>query len=402
MKIAFITSSLEPGKDGVGDYTRLLAEECVKQGHECCLVSLNERLLTQIYRSKIAVDLVAIPLLRLPITMPWQQRTAHAEKLLDLFQPDWISLQFVPYGYQDKGIVIDLKKQLRPLVKERHLHIMFHELWIGQNTSAKLKERIVGTVQKFFILQLIKQLQPLVVHTNSSTYVALLKQNGILASRLPLFGNIPVAEQNSDCWLFSELHKLGLDIRTENRQHFWLFGFFGSLHPVWLAEPLFSCLNKAAMEHNRQIAMISIGRLGPGEKLWNSLSRNYSSQFVFLQLGEKSPIEISEFLNSLDFGVATSPYALIEKSGTVATMLEHKLPVIVNRDDFELSSCTVSFQAPQSLLYKMERISDCLADQLNSNIPQSLPLSRLPDVTTQFIKDINLPFIFSSQNSHES
>ncbi len=385
MKIAFITSSLEPGRDGVGDYTRLLAEECVRQSHECCLVSLNERFLSQISKSKIAVDLVEIPLLRLPISMPWRQRTAHAEKLLALFQPDWISLQFVPYGYQDKGIVIKLSKRLQPLIKERQLHIMFHELWIGQNTSAKLKERLIGTVQKFFILQLIKQLQPLVVHTNNSIYVALLKQSGVSASRLPLFGNICIANQNAERWLFSELQRLGLNIKTENRNYFWLFGFFGSLHPLWPAEPLFSCLDRAAIQNNRQVAIISIGRLGPGEKLWKSLSKNYSSRFVFLRLGERSPLEISEFLNSIDFGIATSPYALIEKSGTVATMLEHKLPVIVNRDDFKLGSCSPLPQINEPLLYKLD---SCMVNKLKDRLSRESPESRIGMIATQFTKDL--------------
>lgn len=385
MNIAFLTSSLEPGKDGVGDYTRLLAEECVKQGHKCCLLSLNERSLTKIFESKIAVNSVEILLLRLPINMSWKQRSTHAEKLLALFQPDWISLQFVPYGYQDKGIIINLRKQLQPLVKERQLHIMFHELWIGQNTSSKLRERLVGTVQKFFILQLIKSLQPLVVHTNNSTYVALLKQNGVSASRLPLFGNIPISNQNAENWLFSELQKLGLNIKIETRKHFWLFGFFGSLHPIWPAEPLFSCLYEAAIQNNRQVAMISIGRLGSGEKLWKSLSKDYASQFVFLRLGERSPLEISEFLHSIDFGIATSPYALIEKSGTVATMLEHKLPVIVNRDDFKLISELPLPQISEPLLYQLDSF---IVDRLENQLIRETPKSRIVSVTTQFIKDL--------------
>lgn len=385
MRIAFITSSLELGKDGVGDYTRLLAEECVRQGHECCLVSLNERLLTQIYKSKIAVDLVEILLLRLPTSMPWEQRIAHAEKLLALFQPDWISLQFVPYGYQDKGIIIKLRQRLQPLVKERQLHVMFHELWIGQNTSAKLRERLVGTVQKFFILQLIKQLKPLVIHTSNSTYIALLKQNGVSASRLPLFGSISITNQNAERWLFSELQKLGLNIKTEPRNHFWLFGFFGSLHPVWPAEPLFSYLHKAAIQNNRQVAIISIGRLGPGKELWQSLSTNYSSQFAFLRLGERSPLEISEFFNSIDFGIATSPYALIGKSATVAAMLEHKLPVIVNRDDFKLISDPQLPPISEPLLYKFDF---SIINKLKNGLVREPPESRIGNVAIQFIKDL--------------
>jgi Trk K+ transport system NAD-binding subunit len=43
MKIAFICGSLEPGRDGVGDYTRRLAGELVKQQHEVLVIAFNDR-----------------------------------------------------------------------------------------------------------------------------------------------------------------------------------------------------------------------------------------------------------------------------------------------------------------------------------------------------------------------
>ena len=52
-----------------------------------------------------------------------------------------------------------------------------------------------------------------------------------------------------------------------------------------------------------------------------------------LRLGERSLDEISRFFSYLDFGVSTTPLALIGKSSCVAAMLDHGLPVIVNRDD---------------------------------------------------------------------
>jgi hypothetical protein len=43
MKLLFITGCLEPGKDGVGDYTRELATECARRGHAVFLISLNQQ-----------------------------------------------------------------------------------------------------------------------------------------------------------------------------------------------------------------------------------------------------------------------------------------------------------------------------------------------------------------------
>jgi hypothetical protein len=51
----------------------------------------------------------------------------------------------------------------------------------------------------------------------------------------------------------------------------------------------------------------------------------------FLEKGELPTDLISSYLQSADFGVATSPLSLIGKSGSVAAMLEHGLPVVVSR-----------------------------------------------------------------------
>jgi hypothetical protein len=42
VKIVFLCASLEPGRDGVGDYTRHLASECVRRGHECTAIALHD------------------------------------------------------------------------------------------------------------------------------------------------------------------------------------------------------------------------------------------------------------------------------------------------------------------------------------------------------------------------
>jgi hypothetical protein len=51
----------------------------------------------------------------------------------------------------------------------------------------------------------------------------------------------------------------------------------------------------------------------------------------FLDKGELPTVLISSYLQSADFGIATSPLSLIQKSGSVAAMLEHGLPVVVSR-----------------------------------------------------------------------
>ena len=102
MRIAFICGSIEPGRDGVGDYTRRLAAECIRQGHECRMVSLRDR---GKYGSEMQeCEGVQIACLRCPASMAGEERIRQAREFLDAFQPDCISLQFVPYAFHPKGI----------------------------------------------------------------------------------------------------------------------------------------------------------------------------------------------------------------------------------------------------------------------------------------------------------
>jgi hypothetical protein len=384
MKIAFITGCLEPGRDGVGDYTRLLAEECVRQGHQCCLIALSDRYIYQAEISTSSLTIEEMPILRLCANVSWEHRAKRAQDFLSSIQPDWVSLQFVPYGYQDKGIVAGLSHWLRLILQGRQVHVMFHELWIGQNIGAPLKEKIVGKIQRFFISRVIKALQPVVIHTSNLAYIMMLQQLGVSAKCLPLFSNIPISAKNADDWLLPQLRDIGLKVYSENRDQFWLFGIFGTIHSAWSAEPLFTYLNQAGIQNHRKIIILSIGRLGYGETIWKQISQTYCHQFSFLQLNEQLPHKISEFLNSIDFGISTSPYLLVGKSGTTTAMLEHGIPVIINRDDFKLSSCS-SLQYNDPLLFKMD---NDLPDSLINKLTRKPTHLKLPDIANSLISEL--------------
>lgn len=298
LRIAFLCGSLEPGRDGVGDYCRLLAAELESHGMACLLISLNG----------IA-------------SASWPDRARVVRERLAQFGADWVSLQFVPYSFHSKGLVESFGKAMRTALAGRKLHIMFHELWIGAYTRAPWKEVCVGFLQRVCIRRLLRSLAPDLVTTTNSAYAALLQELGVEAPLLPLFGNIPIVPEPDRHWIPKEL--------TAG----WLFAFFGTLHPVWSPEPLFSQIRDAARRAGKGVAMVSIGRLGPGPALWSRLTERYGDTFSFRSLGEQPADRVSALLQTADFGVAASPWELIGKSGSAAAMLEHGLPVIVSRDD---------------------------------------------------------------------
>jgi hypothetical protein len=386
VKIAFITAGLKPSADGVGDYTAAIASEVTRQGHECVLLALNDWNVSQPVEEVRDAQGTSLRSLRLPQSLDWPARLVVARKFLDDFGPDWVSWQFVSYAYHARGFSGGLASSVRPLFAGRRLHLFLHELWIGTDEMAGLKDRLVGLTQRRHLLRMIQAVRPDVVQTNNPTYVNLLARHGTRATALPLFGNVPVTSGHAESWLFPLLQQAGLKISAGNRADCWLFGFFGSLHEVWPPEPLLPRIRDAAARLGKKVAFISIGRLGPGATLWSQMGRNYEKDFVFLTLGIKSGDEISQFLNTVDFGVATSPMGLIGKSGTVAAMLEHGLPVIVNRTDQRRGGVD---REPLEGYSQFIQIDEQFAARLAARTPR-VPQPRISLVAGQFLEALGV------------
>jgi hypothetical protein len=102
VKILFIAGSLEPGKDGVGDYAQTLGDECRRLGHETFLMSLNDSWIDKPSRGNRS--------LCLPSTMPWVSRIKTGRTFVAENHPDLVSLQYVPYSFHPAGLSFALPK----------------------------------------------------------------------------------------------------------------------------------------------------------------------------------------------------------------------------------------------------------------------------------------------------
>lgn len=380
MRVMFLCSSLEPGRDGVGDYTRLLARQCRVLGLECAVVALHDH---HIQESREVKDAGEVSELRLPAAMPWPERVKRTVAARESFRPDWMSLQFVPYGFNTKGIVWNLRPHLQEMVHDVRLHLMLHELWIGASRSASWKERAVGMLQRAAILRLIEALGPDSVATSNSTYVAMLEKRGFSARKLALFGNIPVTEDKDRMAPVG-----GWPVSFDGEQHdrSWLGVFFGTLHPEWEPEPLFSTIHRAARTAGRQVRFVSVGRLGAmGEKKWALMAERYAGAFSFAALGEQAPESVSKLLQQADFGIAASPWQLIGKSGSAAAMLEHGLPVIANRDDWKARDIEGHEAASDPLLHRCDAL---LEEKMIAGLAKRAPGNGVRDVAEQFIQNL--------------
>jgi len=320
MRISFITAALS--NDGVGDYTRLLAASCQRMGHTCQIISICDHEQVSMVESDEDIQISRFQAKTFP-----QEKLSSIRQTLADFKPDWISLQFVPYGFEGRGCLRTFPTALMATLPDAKLQIMFHEIWSGVDRLSPFKRRILGIIQKRYIKKMLKLLKPQSIQTSNTFYKNLLEQESLKVSRLPLFGNIPLKNWELDA---ARKQFIGpyLNSGSSNFIH---IGIFGSIHREWNPEPSLSIISEYAGKNGKQVLFTSIGRIGAaGHLIWESMKQRHP-EVTFISHGEATSSIISGWLQSLDFGIATSPMHIIEKSGTVKAMLEHGLPVVVTR-----------------------------------------------------------------------
>jgi hypothetical protein len=377
MRILFICGCLQPVKDGVGDYVRSLAAAFAADGHDCAMLSLRDYFITEPVESSEIVGQYKVPALRLPATTPWAERIRRAREFRDRFRPDWQSLQFVLYAFQDKGIVWNVNAHFQRLFAGVPLHIMFHEAWIGMDHDASLRHRVTGVLQRASIDRMVKLLKPDLVTTSNPAYIAALKTIGVSAFQLPLFSNIPISNAPLSAELQSRL--AGVGVASEDRSHWMLGLFFGVLYQ-FKPEPFMNIVRRAAAKGGKKLCLISLGRLGAvGEQVWQQLQRDYPG-ITYLTLGEQSPESVSAVMQAVDFGIAASHWQVIGKSGTATAMIEHGLPVIVTREDYRFRFPNPELPSEDPLFH---RCDDSLEDKLVAGLPKRAPHLRRDDIAAQ-------------------
>lgn len=369
MKILFICSSLEPGRDGVGDYTRRLSSELMKQGHDITALSLNDKYINNTSIEIQESESFKLTVLRLASSQPLKERLSHAKSYIDEFNPDWISLQFVIFGYHHQGLPLWLNK-LSILGEGRQWHIMFHELWLGMEINAPKKHLLWGGIQKLIIKSLIKTLKPAIIQTHTFLYKQSLLDIGFKSDYLPLFGNIPVVNgyKKKSNQIFDETRCIKLIL-------------FGHIHPNAPVSDFFKELTTYAIENNLKVSLTLLGICGIYQEHWINECKLIGINAIVL--GEKPTQYISEILSKSTLGISTTPSALLGKSGSVAAMREHELPVICVSSPW-LPKRNKILNLPGGIgVYKKGNLKS-LFIQNSSNLPDN----NISLISTQFINSL--------------
>lgn len=376
-RIAIVTGRIAPGTDGVGDYTRSLGEELARMGHESLIIGLNQNSSAYPWVRRIGGE--AVQPFSPPPAESRQDRIEASRLIVQEFDPEVISFQYVSYAFARRGLAVNIGRAFRRIAGNRRVDLNAHELWSGFDESASIRERVQGYLQYRLFLRFLRHLEPDTIHVSNPTYVELMRQIGRKARLSLLFGNVPVTDA---------MPAPGTEGFEETAANVRRFLIFGTIHAEWPPEPLMTRLTGLAAREGFEPVIISAGRIGPGLPVWNRMIETHGSHCRFVRLGERSAAEISALINGADIGISTSPMCLIGKSGTVAAMLEHGMPVIVNR---EHSLRYVPNIEPAEGYARFIRIDDQFEEALLAafDTPR-VRASRLPGAARQFLDDAGI------------
>jgi hypothetical protein len=308
MKLLFICGSVEVGKDGVGDYTRRLCGELIRMGHKVEIVSLFDLQATSFSTEFQEAEETTMRAHRIPMASIGKQRFVELQNITNDFQPDWISLQFVPYSFNLKGLPFWLPMFLKKLTGKHKWHIMFHELWLGIDLESSFRHKCIGKIQQLIISKMVHNLQPVTMHTQNKLYQFFLQTNKIQADILPICGNIPVRAVKTESSAFTQ------------------FVLFGTIHPGAPLKDFVTDLVHYRKGFKKPIKFVFIGKNGPELTTFTTVLNDF--KICFEVMGIQSEPIISDVLLNSDFGISTTPYFQTEKSGVYAAYREHNLTAI--------------------------------------------------------------------------
>jgi hypothetical protein len=282
LKICFITGHKQSKQCGITDYVELISQELEKLGHQIERYFINKE----------------------------------CGLLTDLPDADLYSIQFAPYAFAYNGLPNQTLKCLAQKLQDKKVHLNLHEIWVGAYPRANWKERGVGWLQKKLILGFIKKCKPAWITSSNAASLDRLKQAGIQAMFLYLFGNIPYSAN-------SKVTTNGQTLKVP---------FFGTPYANFPYDKLGNFFSTLSKNSGKKLEIILIGRQREDAGSNHLYSICKKNEFLIERTGELSTDLISEQLQECLLGVSTTPFDVIGKSGATSAMLEHGLPVMAYDD----------------------------------------------------------------------
>ena len=375
MEVIFICGCLEPGKDGVGDYTRRLAGELTRQGVKTGIISFNDGFIEGEKETEQNIDNINIRTLRISKKHKKTHKIKKAKKWIEKYNPSWVSLQLVPYSFQDKGLPYGLHRTLNKIGNSRNWHIMVHELWIGKLENSKFKNNVYRFLQKRIISKVLHFNKVKCIHTHLPSYKSSIEKVGVKVNPLALFSNINF-EKSNDQELSKNIFTVAFFSQISNDKS--ILNFIQSL--------------TVKLKESNKLLLIKL--VGGNEKknieFKNDLLNKYSIEGDVVLTGFLNSIELSKELQNCDLGITPVPRHGLGKSGSVAAFISHKVPVVAPNILSGFNSSDIGFfdsKLAESIILtpNLKKLKQAKAILEEASI--AIDLS---EITKKFMLDLNL------------
>ena len=335
MRIFFICGSLEPGRDGVGDYVRQLAKELQNQGHQVAAAAIyDEHIVSGFIKGGTNHtndnDFRSI---RISRACNIEDRFRSANEFLKEFDPEWVSLQFVPYSFYNKGFPFFLPAYLKNLTEKRKVHVMIHETWSGKKKGFHPTSVVTSYLQRNLLKRILKSLKPALIHTHLPGYQEVLANLNFETKCLPLFSNIKILQ--------------GIE-KTNDKM---IIGFFSQVECSKSILLFLSFLGRKALNNKIPVEIMLIGGNYSKMKQFGEFVEQvtyFKNKVTYT--GFLSANEISKAIQHCSLAVTPVPRHALGKSGSVAAFLEHGIPVAapvvgVNNNENKIGFFSAALQA---------------------------------------------------------
>jgi hypothetical protein len=314
-RILIIAPNFQPERCGISDYVSVLNVYLRNSGCKSVFIlSLSDRFINEVVQED--------DYMRIPLKYAYNLRRKLVKEIVLQFSPTHVLFNFVPYGFSVKGLPFWLSRYKKVFPAPIRVSFIMHELWTGDHDAYNGKVKLLGAVQQKLIVHLLHGFKPYSIVTTSPYTTQLLLQHGFSSTACRVFCNI-VASSNSD--------EVPIHIRNLMERGGGInVVFFGSITNDSTCKDIMLCLKQLKDANKRNLNIIATGSLKTTDNnLWAQLKANAFNGLSVYETGHLSPEGIAWVLAQADIGLSTYPIELWSKSGGIAAMLGHGLPVVV-------------------------------------------------------------------------
>ena len=308
MNLALVSAAYPPDCDGIGDYTWWMAKTLAERDD----IDKPVKVFTRTGGEHTPWDGVeVIPFFDRQRPRSFCELARHLTA--DSPSPDWLILQYNPFGYGHRGFCPSVPRTLRLLGRRcpnMKIAVMFHEI----ATQEKGWRSAVMRVWQSVLARKLAYLANICFYSTEA-YLKSWRRTTELSRHLPAGSNLP------DSLLTREQARSALAIAPGTL----VIGSFGTTHPSrqfhWMAEAA-----RKLISQGRAICFVAVGT---GAESIQSLFSGIPFKAI------ESPIPSKAAAAIKAFDIFLSPYTdgISTRRGSVIAALQHGIPVVTTETD---------------------------------------------------------------------